>query len=670
MSDLPRSISNNKFARAQRERAEARQQRRSEARQRRERDLQRDWCVLELRAGETLHLFGWGDVAVEAGAVRVDGIALAAAGPCTRLRIAAPFCDAATAVCAAAPAGAVLRFSRAADGHVPGALLHSPFAPPRVPPSKHHRRGEEGDDDGDGDDGDAAGPAAPPADRRVRALMKRYGIDESPVRVLDRHVPELFVVTDAFLARHAALGAKKQQSEKVVVSKEDDVEDKEDETAEEATEETTEETTEGQNETTKEQEEEQEEEKEEEQEEESTTSSQESETDSMDETERREEKERNVLVVLPEALDAETEAVLAEVVAEARRGVARRVLVAGGRRLGKTTLARTVANRLLQDAGAPGTHAVAWLEGDPAQPELAPRGLLSLTVLDAPVHGPAATHAHRPAAAYYYSARAAGGVDAPVFLRAVHALLEHYAALRRDAARRGTVLHLVVNTQSWLAGTGYDTLVALCRMAAPHHALTLVAHEQRALHGAAARVLRAPDADALAAAGTRVHVLETPVPPVDARALAAPGSAAAREHAHLLYYFRDHVEPLLCAAAYRVPFGALTLVPVGTPSHTLAPADVFRALNGMLVALGSCDPACFVPPGAAAAPAAPRDMPRLVLPSPGTVSMLPPLVPCIGLAIVRSINVAQRFFELICPFNPVCSFSPHFTLVLRCFFTP
>ena len=613
MSEFPKSISNSRQARLQRARDEAREQRRKEAaqrreeaRQRRERDAQQDWCVVRLRAGETLHVFGWGDVAVEAGAVRIDDVALAADGPCTRLRIAAPFCEAATSIRADASEGAVLRFSRAAGGHAPSALLRSPFAAaPEAPPH------------------------APPADPRVRTLMTRLGVTASPVRVLDRHVPELYVVTKEFLDKYVLQDSQEKHLEKnssddEKVMDEDEQEEKQDESDEE-----TEQKQEGEDE---------------------------QEQDEDDEEQEEQQEKENILIILPQALDKETEGVLDEIVAEAREG-AQRVLVAGARRVGKTTLARTLANRLLQEAGG----AVAWLECDPAQPEFAPRGLLALTVLDAPVHGPAYARARRPAAAaYHHSVPAAGGVDAPVFLRAVHALLERYDALRRDAARRGTALHLVVHTQGWLLGTGYESLLALARMAAPHHALALVPRDPvSAAAGAGAsgtpsetHMFRPADARALADAGTRVHVLASPVPPVAPHTLAMPGSAREREHAHLRCYFNDHVDPLLCAPAYRVPFAALTLVPVGTVAHTLVPDDVFRALNGMLVALGTCDPACFV----AKEPAAPaqRDMPRLVLPPPDTLSFMPPLIPCVGLAIVRSINVAQRYFELICPFNPVC----------------
>ena len=324
---------------------------------------------------------------------------------------------------------------------------------------------------------------------------------------------------------------------------------------------------------------------------------------------------------------------------EETRHDAQSVVVCGARGTGKATLAKHIANSLLQRTG----DAVAWLEADLATPEFGPCGLVSLFVLDRCVSGPAFAHTQQPDTAYYHGGTSPSE-DTEAYLSIVHALLERYGALRRDVQRRGGTLHLVVNTGSWVTGTGYDCLRAMCLMAAPRHIVQLVRRDH-SLFGAA-------DEELLEERGAQLHAVEAMQ--ADQIQACVPATARQLRDARLLAYFHDHVTPLLSAPVYCVPFHALTLVPLSNAAQHIRPEDVFHVLNGALVALCACDPACFAAKNAPAKKTTQSSMPRIVLPREGATATNP-LVPCVCLAIVRSINVQRRFFEFICPISPVCS---------------
>lgn len=160
----------------------------------------------------------------------------------------------------------------------------------------------------------------------------------------------------------------------------------------------------------------------------------------------------------PTVLSSDWSAVIASV-AEAAR-VAQGACVAafvGPKDVGKSTLARHAANAICGVRG----HC-AWLDLDCGQPELTAPGLVSLTILRAPLLGPPQTHqasgaefAGAPAMPVY--SRFVGDIspqgDPDAYLEGVFACIDAWSALGGHADERPP---LVVNTSGWVKGLGLE----------------------------------------------------------------------------------------------------------------------------------------------------------------------------------------------------------------------
>ncbi|KAJ1735960.1 Polynucleotide 5'-hydroxyl-kinase grc3 [Coemansia biformis] len=157
-------------------------------------------------------------------------------------------------------------------------------------------------------------------------------------------------------------------------------------------------------------------------------------------------------------------------------------VVAGGQGLGKSTFARLLINRLVGRFGR-----VFYLETDLGQPELAPPGVLSLTMLTDPLLGPPFTHAGQiePYHAVYMGVTTPKN-DPDRYVHAIQRLvaayrdhtdsvqLAHESAETRDNGHGASaggldkqVVPLVVNTQGWLKGLGLDLHYSLCEEVRP-----------------------------------------------------------------------------------------------------------------------------------------------------------------------------------------------------------
>ena len=139
-----------------------------------------------------------------------------------------------------------------------------------------------------------------------------------------------------------------------------------------------------------------------------------------------------------------------------------RLLLCGGRNVGKSSFARYLVNRAL--SAAPGGAPVCFLDTDVGQSELGAPGLVALHVLGAPLLGPPHTHV-RPAAASCCVGDASPGTDPHHFLRCVEFVL---AAYWRDHAAHP----LVINTCGYATGLGAQLLADVLQAARP----TVIVH--------------------------------------------------------------------------------------------------------------------------------------------------------------------------------------------------
>ncbi|XP_064085515.1 polynucleotide 5'-hydroxyl-kinase NOL9-like [Macrobrachium nipponense] len=145
-------------------------------------------------------------------------------------------------------------------------------------------------------------------------------------------------------------------------------------------------------------------------------------------------------------------------------GIAPRLVLCGGKGVGKSTLFKYVVNRLLSKKGT----VVQCLDTDPGQSELSLPSCLSLTQVREPLLGPAYTHHANPSSANVKQIMV--GVVSPQFglqryIKAVKDLLE--------LSRKHPDRPLVVNTMGWTVGTGLDLMLDLIRIMSPSHVIQI-----------------------------------------------------------------------------------------------------------------------------------------------------------------------------------------------------
>lgn len=154
-----------------------------------------------------------------------------------------------------------------------------------------------------------------------------------------------------------------------------------------------------------------------------------------------------------------------------------RVLVCGAKNVGKSTFLRYIINRTLQ------TSEVAILDLDSGQPELSPPGMLTLTVLKRPllsdppmnmVVGGCNTHNddevfHHEAA--YFFGDVTSKSDPDTFIQMASQLMQQYEKL---IAEKEPPIPLIVNTDGWVKGFGYEILSAIIGAINPGHVVQIL----------------------------------------------------------------------------------------------------------------------------------------------------------------------------------------------------
>jgi len=140
-----------------------------------------------------------------------------------------------------------------------------------------------------------------------------------------------------------------------------------------------------------------------------------------------------------------------------RNGQTPRLLVAGGKGVGKSSFLRWLTNKLLATQSQ-----ILFLDLDPGQPELNIPGYLSLSILESPLLGPNYCHSGgRPVKSIYL-----GDIN-------VSNCPQRYLDIAKDLAEAVSSdcslsrLPLLVNTMGWVRGVGLMLLVDLIRMLEP-----------------------------------------------------------------------------------------------------------------------------------------------------------------------------------------------------------
>jgi polynucleotide 5'-hydroxyl-kinase GRC3/NOL9 len=148
---------------------------------------------------------------------------------------------------------------------------------------------------------------------------------------------------------------------------------------------------------------------------------------------------------------------------------ASRILVCGPKSSGKSTLTKLLSNRLLSctaEKTASSTKArkpsgVAILDLDPGQPEYSVPGQLSLVHLQEPNFGPSFSHPIPDSSSRIIRAHSIAAItpsmDPSLYMACALDLFAHYRHLLSSVAN----LPLIINTPGWVLGTGLEILVRL-----------------------------------------------------------------------------------------------------------------------------------------------------------------------------------------------------------------
>ncbi|KAG0710295.1 Polynucleotide 5'-hydroxyl-kinase NOL9 [Chionoecetes opilio] len=147
-------------------------------------------------------------------------------------------------------------------------------------------------------------------------------------------------------------------------------------------------------------------------------------------------------------------------------GAVPRVVVGGGKGVGKSTFFKYLANSLLS-AQPDGPHpGVLCLDLDPGQPELSMPTSLSLTRLTKPLLGPPYTHDLQGLSDH--RTHVLVGDVSPQFV--VHRYVDAVAALCREV---DDGVPLLVNTMGWTQGTGLGLMLDVLRLVRPSHLMQI-----------------------------------------------------------------------------------------------------------------------------------------------------------------------------------------------------
>lgn len=147
-------------------------------------------------------------------------------------------------------------------------------------------------------------------------------------------------------------------------------------------------------------------------------------------------------------------------------------VVCGAKDMGKSSYSRYLINRLLSKY-----KRVAYIETDVGQSEFTPSGLLSLHYLTQPILGPPYTHQQIQPERSFFFGSASPRNNPDYYLECINELVDHW---KRDQAAvfddESEWIPLVVNTQGWVSGVGYNLLVSQIQKIEPTDVFTMRHH--------------------------------------------------------------------------------------------------------------------------------------------------------------------------------------------------
>ncbi|KAI7852225.1 hypothetical protein BDC45DRAFT_550534 [Circinella umbellata] len=132
-------------------------------------------------------------------------------------------------------------------------------------------------------------------------------------------------------------------------------------------------------------------------------------------------------------------------------------IVCGSKDMGKSTFSRYLMNALLNKH-----QKIAYLETDVGQSEFTPSGMVSLHIIESPIMGPPYTHQHLSPIHSHYIGSVTSGNNPGYYLDTIGHLLQLYKTNYHHLD-----IPLIINTQGWINGLGYDLLLSIIQQSTP-----------------------------------------------------------------------------------------------------------------------------------------------------------------------------------------------------------
>ncbi|KAL3660053.1 hypothetical protein V7S43_014975 [Phytophthora oleae] len=311
-----------------------------------------------------------------------------------------------------------------------------------------------------------------------------------------------------------------------------------------------------------------------------------------------------------------------------------KIVVCGGKGVGKSTFCRYLVNRLLAKFGT-----VAFLDTDLGQSELTPSGLAALHALTTPLLGPGFSHMKNPIRSFFCG-NANPGNDPLYYMKAVKSLLRLYQV---KWGTQNVNVPLVINTDGWIKSMGHDLLCNVIEETNPDHVVQLLAATKN------------KQFDVPTEGKWRLHA----VPPWDPVGVTQPPRSSKelriyRFHSYFLSRSRCVLPRLQLqnlqvlseknrldghiyrAYAQLAPFAvSFDHVDVAFAGASVAPSQLLFSLNASVVGL------CINPQYKPRSEDDAEGPPRIVL--------QPVHAPCVGVGIVRALDAERRQLFLLSP---------------------
>ncbi|POM68466.1 hypothetical protein PHPALM_15370 [Phytophthora palmivora] len=319
-----------------------------------------------------------------------------------------------------------------------------------------------------------------------------------------------------------------------------------------------------------------------------------------------------------------------------------KIVVCGGKGVGKSTFCRYLVNRLLAKFGT-----VAFLDTDLGQSELTPSGLVALHALTTPLLGPGFSHMKNPIRSFFCGNTNPGN-DPLYYMKAVKSLLRLYEVKfgNQNSNTSNPRVPLVINTDGWIKSMGHDLLCNVIQETNPDHVVQLVAATKN------------KQFDVPTEGRWRIHA----VPPWDPIGVTQPPRSSKELRSYRFHsYFLSRTpcniaRPLLQnlqvlseknrvdsdiyrAYAQLTPFAvSFNQVDIAFAGSSVPPSQLLFSLNASIVGL------CVNPeykPCEQVKPEPREGPPRVVL--------QPVHAPCLGVGIIRAVDAGKRQLFILSP---------------------